>query len=931
MTWPVSQDFNEAVQNPRLNFQDPELMRGVPELSRLGLPVPRSGNFADVYQIHCPDTGVDWAVKCFTRKVLDQQNRYREISNYLRQVSLPFTIGFDYLPDGIRIRGQWFPIMKMQWVQGPTLNSYVRDNLQKSTTLESLAQLWVELAQRLRDARLAHADLQHGNVLLVSDGKLGFKLKLIDYDGMFVPALAGQQSGEVGHPAYQHPLRLKYGIYNAEVDRFPHLVIGCALRALAVGGQPLWDRYDNGDNLLFRQKDFEAPHDSALLRELWQSPDALTKFLVGHLIRATSLPLGQEPFLPDLLRAGQRPVLSAADEQSITAILNRSGTRQPATSHPTPNRSRALPIGVHIQQAASLPPIVTAATPSFRNLATASAAPTASALSPSGPRGQKGLLYAGTAIAAFVLLVAFIASMGNTGSGTPPRTQQQYPPAVPKPETIPKPVNLPPIVTDVSLSPVSPQSGDTITIRFDIRDPEGDRVELREYKTNRDERWRTMLSNEIVLVDQPEGLLQVSIRVRDSTGNFSEVKVASVQVLPKPNLPPVVTIARISPESPETGDTVVIRVEVRDPEGDRIELREYKTNRDERWRTVSGNEIVLVGQDEGLLQVSIRAIDSEGKLSQVKIATIRIDPPRWSSAIAETAIKAHRLGVSAISFDADGERFATAGDDSVVKLWSPDHTTVWEIKTRAKCLAFEPKGNRLATGGADQKLHLWRLSDGGPVAELDGPKDWIRTLAFSPLGNSVAVGSDDGLVYIWELAAQRTLQSPNLKFKSIHSVAFDPRGQVLATAGSAGSGSGLLVATRYEPGIGAIEQGLQRHTESDLISSVAFSADGKWIATGAWNGFVRIRHLEDMSVQQSLGPVGQVNSIQFSPNGQLLAAGVANGSNGAVRIWSTKTWREVNAQTTAPAAVTSIAFDKVGNRLIAGCSDGVVRIWRKRN
>ena len=50
MAWPVSQDYNEAIQNPKLNFQDAELKQGQPAFNRIGLPVVMSGNFADVYQ-----------------------------------------------------------------------------------------------------------------------------------------------------------------------------------------------------------------------------------------------------------------------------------------------------------------------------------------------------------------------------------------------------------------------------------------------------------------------------------------------------------------------------------------------------------------------------------------------------------------------------------------------------------------------------------------------------------------------------------------------------------------------------------------------------------------------------------------------------------------------------------------------------------------
>src|SRR5207244_6522301 len=128
---------------------------------------------------------------------------------------------------------------------------------------------WVSLARRLREVNMADADLQHGNVLLVPGSTAkSLAVKLIDYDGMFVPALASKKSGEVGHPNYQHPQRLREGIYNGEVDRFPLLVVATALRALSVAGKELWPRYDNGDNLLFRECDLKDRGTSALFGDL---------------------------------------------------------------------------------------------------------------------------------------------------------------------------------------------------------------------------------------------------------------------------------------------------------------------------------------------------------------------------------------------------------------------------------------------------------------------------------------------------------------------------------------------------------------------------------------------------------------------------------------------------------------------------------------
>jgi WD40 repeat protein/regulation of enolase protein 1 (concanavalin A-like superfamily) len=301
MSWPLSQDYNEAIQDPRGNFSDAELKAGEAVTNALGIPMPRSGNFADVYEVRCP-SGARWAVKCFTREVHGLRERYAEISKYLRQVNLPFMVDFQYLEQGIRVRSEWYPILKMQWVEGFILNEFVRDNLDKKPILHALGQIWLRMARYLRKTQMAHCDLQHGNVLFVpGTSAKSLAVKLIDYDGMCVPSLAGKNSGELGHPAFQHPERLRTGAYSQEVDRFSLLSIATALRCLTVGGRALWERYDNGDNLLFRQADLQAPTESPLFQELLSIGDPQAQMLVTELYRACHGPLSDVPLLTDLL------------------------------------------------------------------------------------------------------------------------------------------------------------------------------------------------------------------------------------------------------------------------------------------------------------------------------------------------------------------------------------------------------------------------------------------------------------------------------------------------------------------------------------------------------------------------------------------------------------------------------------------------------
>ncbi len=319
MGWPLSQDYNEAIQDPRTAFADPELRQGQAAAGPMGLPLPRSGNFADVYEMTCPG-GAKWAVKCFTRQVADLHERYAEISRHLQEVRLPFAVEFKYLDQGIRVRGRWYPVLKMRWVEGLLLNEFVRDNADKPAILEQLSLIWLRMARRLREARLAHGDLQHGNVLLVPGSTANsLALKLIDYDGMYVPALAWKSAGEVGHPNFQHPTRAAEKAYNLKIDRFPLLLVATALRALTVGGRELWERYDNGDNLLFKESDLLAPAASPLFDELRRLPDMQTQALVGRLQVACESRLEDTPFLGDLLPE-ERPAAAAAAEVEPEAI-----------------------------------------------------------------------------------------------------------------------------------------------------------------------------------------------------------------------------------------------------------------------------------------------------------------------------------------------------------------------------------------------------------------------------------------------------------------------------------------------------------------------------------------------------------------------------------------------------------------------------------
>jgi hypothetical protein len=321
MAWPQATDYNAAVQNPALCFADADLRGGRVAADVFGLPRPHAGSFADVYQV-TDAGGVSWAVKCFTRPAGGLRQRYQAVSDFLGGRALPFLVDFVYLEEGIRVGGRWFPVVKMRWVEGLRLNAFVAEHLDRPAVLEALAGLWLRLGQEMREAGLAHGDLQHGNVLLVPGSRAAsLALRLIDYDGLWVPALAGLPSGEVGHPGYQHPARADAGLYDAGMDRFPLLVVYTALRCLRAGGAALWRRHDTGENLLFREGDFCHPGRSRLWPELFGLPDAEARALAGHLLLAARGPAADVPELDELLAGGGVRPLTDGERDRVRSLL----------------------------------------------------------------------------------------------------------------------------------------------------------------------------------------------------------------------------------------------------------------------------------------------------------------------------------------------------------------------------------------------------------------------------------------------------------------------------------------------------------------------------------------------------------------------------------------------------------------------------------
>ncbi|MFI9815957.1 protein kinase domain-containing protein [Saccharothrix variisporea] len=266
--FPSGATYVDALQDTALCFRDTDLAGAEVQLDALGRPRAISGNFAVVFSLTVAD-GTRYAVKCFTREVREQAARYRAIGEHLAGLDDDWIVGFDYVDRGVLVAGQWYPVLRMEWVEGVGLIRWIERNLDDPQALARVAERFAEVTGRLAAAGVGHGDLQHGNVLVTGDGTV----KLVDYDGMFVPALAGMSATETGHRNYQSPDRTAAD-FGPEVDRFSAWVVYLSLVALAVD-PALWRqlRDEDAEHLLLAEPDFTDPAGSFALAALTSHPD----------------------------------------------------------------------------------------------------------------------------------------------------------------------------------------------------------------------------------------------------------------------------------------------------------------------------------------------------------------------------------------------------------------------------------------------------------------------------------------------------------------------------------------------------------------------------------------------------------------------------------------------------------------------------------
>ncbi len=298
---------------------------------------------------------------------------------------------------------------------------------------------------------------------------------------------------------------------------------------------------------------------------------------------------------------------------------------------------------------------------------------------------------------------------------------------------------------------------------------------------------------------------------------------------------------------------------------------------------------------------------------------------QWSTA-GQRELYRHADKVLAVAYSADGKLLASAAMDGTIRVWDVAAARpVCDLRGHTNDvneLAFSPDGRLLASAADDSSVRLWTLDGSAEPRVLANFSNLAAYgVAFSPDGSLLAVACEDSKVRLWNTHDWTLSQTWSAHTKRVNQVAFSADGSRLVSCSSDGT---VCIFSVERGEVLVTFEG--KKTEDASFSRVAFSPDGRSVATASWTERVcRIIDAEDGTLIRKLSTNdGAVHTLAFSPDSRMLATGQRNG---IVRLWSMATYDTSAVLLGHYSAVRDLAFSPDGGTLVTASSDTTVKAW----